>query len=155
LSRRAIKAGLQHAIAELKTDISAEIQQTISRELAKLELVTCTSSAALSSSRAQLHAQPDPMPASAPATATETANEERGCEERESNHDQDGVVISQATGKQIYSMIESTENLIAYGRAGKMRLFEKEAEGLELLITLLDNELLSQVNLTGEPAPTN
>jgi hypothetical protein len=142
LSRRAIKAGLQHAIAELKKDISAEIQQIISREMKKLELVTCTSTPTPSSSQAEPDT-PDPTP----ATATKTNEEEAS--------DQAGVVISQEAGKQIYSLIESTENLIAHGRAGKMRLFEKEAEGLELLITLLDNSLLSQVNLTGEPAPHN
>jgi hypothetical protein len=134
MSRRAITK----AVRNLKSEIVADIEQIISRETGRLEAVsstpTCTSSATPSSSQ-------DQAPTLVPAI--------------EQSDDQAGVVVSQEAGKQIYSLIETTEDLISLERQGKRRAFEKKSLEAEELIVSLDNCLLSQVNLTGEPAPTN
>jgi hypothetical protein len=142
MSRRQITKSLRL----LRNDLVSDIEQIITREMGRLEAVSSTPTCTCTSSPTpSINHDRSGMPDPALSTATETVV----------THDQAGVFISQDLGRTIYFLVESVEDTVHAGRTGRMRTFEKHAQRVEEIITLLDNCLLSQVNLTGEPEPTN
>jgi hypothetical protein len=115
----------------LKTELVSDVERIITREMGRLESVETAM----------------PVGRSAPD------NEEHAMDIE--SQQADTVTISTTTARNLYAVIEGCEDVIHLGRSGKMRSFEKRACELELLICGIDTEMLSQVNLTGEPAPIN
>jgi hypothetical protein len=132
LSRRQIAKSFR----SLRSEIVADVEKIVLREMSRLEGVASTTTS--SSSQAEDHT---PASAPVPVSAENVRSDQAGA-----------VVITQELGKTLYKLVEDALSL---GRTGKMRAFDLKGQDIEALIVEIDNSLLSQVNLTGEPTPTN